>query len=93
MHRRTAIELGLGLVLAPHVVGAQTDTKRERPREGDLLVAVESATPEPLKPDDVPSRGKLAMAWPSIRPTIRCATGRGSTRFCCFASILRASTR
>ena len=68
MRRRTAIELGLGLVLAPHVVGAQTDTKRERPREGDLLVAVDSATPEPLKPDDVPSRGKLAMAWP-LDPT------------------------
>ena len=68
MRRRTAIELGLGLVLAPHVVGAQTDTKRERPRERDLLVAVDSATPEPLKPDDVPSRGKLAMAWP-LDPT------------------------
>ena len=57
IRRRAAIELGLCLVLAPRVVCAQTDAKRERPREGDLLVAVASATPEPLKPDDVPPRG------------------------------------
>src|SRR5215469_14537566 len=66
--RRAAIELGLCLVLAPRVVCAQTDPKRERPREGDLLVAVESATSEPLKPDDVPPKGKLKMAWP-LDPT------------------------
>src|SRR5215469_13354858 len=66
--RRAAIELGLCLVLAPRVVCAQTDAKRERPREGDLFVAVESATSEPLKPDDVPPRGKLTMAWP-LDPT------------------------
>ena len=68
IRRRAAIELGLCLVLAPHVVCAQTDPKRERPREGDLLVAVASATPEPLKPDDAPPRGKLMMAWP-LDPT------------------------
>ena len=68
IRRRAAIELGLCLVLAPHVVCAQTDPKRERPREGDLLVAVASATPEPLTPDDVPPSGKLTMAWP-LDPT------------------------
>ena len=68
MRRRTAIELGLCLVLAPRVVRAQTDAKRERPREGDVLVAVDSARPEPLKPDDVPPNGKLTMAWP-LDPT------------------------
>jgi len=68
IRRRTAIELGLCLVLAPRVVCGQTDAKRERPREGDLLVAVDSATSEPLKPDDVPPKGKLTMAWP-LDPT------------------------
>ena len=57
MRRRTAIELGLWLVLAPRVVCAQTDAKRERPRDGDLLVTIDSSTPEPLKPDDVPPSG------------------------------------
>ena len=68
MRRRTAIELGLWLVLAPRVVCAQTDAKRERPRDGDLLVTIDSSTPEPLKPDDVPPSGKLTMAWP-LDPT------------------------
>ena len=34
-----------GLTLAPHLVLAQTDPARERPREGDLLVTVGAATP------------------------------------------------
>ena len=68
IRRRAAIELGLCLALAPRVVGAQTDAKRERPREGDLLVAIDSATSEPLKPDDVSPKGKLTMAWP-LDPT------------------------
>jgi hypothetical protein len=68
IRRRAAIELGLCLVLVPRVVCSQSDAKRERPREGDLLVAVDSATPEPLKPDDVPPKGKLTMAWP-LDPT------------------------
>ena len=68
IRRRAAIELGLCLVLAPRVVCAQTDAKRDRPREGDLLVAIDGTTPEPLKPDDVPPSGKLTMAWP-LDPT------------------------
>src|SRR5215831_11691017 len=68
IRRRTAIELGICLVLAPRVVCAQTDVKRERPREGDLLVAIDSTRPEPLKPDDVQPEGKLRMAWP-LNPT------------------------
>ena len=68
IHRRAAIELGLCLVLAPRVVCGQTDAKRERPREGDLLVAIGGTTPEPLKPDDVPPSGKLTIAWP-VDPT------------------------
>ena len=63
--RRTAIELGLCFALAPRFALAQTDAARERPKEGDLLVAVGSSTaPEPLKPDDLPPGGKQTMAWP-----------------------------
>jgi len=43
---------------------AQTDAARERPREGDLLVAVGATPSEPLKPDDLPLDGKQTFAWP-----------------------------
>jgi rieske iron-sulfur protein len=62
--RRAALELGLCLVLAPRLALAQSEPARERPREGDLLVAVGAATPEPLKPDDLTLGGKQAFAWP-----------------------------
>jgi len=76
IRRRAAIELGLCLVLRPRVVCAQADAKRERPREGDLLVAIGGTTAEPLRPDDVVPGGKLIMAWPLDSATIRCATVR-----------------
>jgi Rieske Fe-S protein len=62
--RRAALELGLCLALAPRVALAQTDAARERPREGDLLVAVAATTPEPLKPDELPLDGAQTFAWP-----------------------------
>ena len=63
--RRAAIELGLFFTLAPRFALAQTDAARERPKEGDLLVAVTAAAdPEPLKPDDLPLDGKQTFAWP-----------------------------
>jgi Rieske Fe-S protein len=43
---------------------AQTEPARERPKEGDLLVAVDAKMPEPLKPEDVPLDGKQTFAWP-----------------------------
>jgi rieske iron-sulfur protein len=63
--RRAALELGVCLALAPRLALAQTEPARERPKEGDLLVPVGSAaTPEPLKPHDLPEGGKQTMAWP-----------------------------
>jgi len=65
IRRRAALELGLCFALAPRFAFAQTDAARERPREGDLLVAVTAANnPEPLKPDDLPLDGKQIFAWP-----------------------------
>jgi rieske iron-sulfur protein len=63
--RRAALELGLCLALTPRLALAQTDAARERPKEGDLLVAVTAAAnPEPLKPDDLPLDGTQTLAWP-----------------------------
>jgi Rieske Fe-S protein len=63
--RRAAIGLGLCFALAPRAASAQTDAARERPKEGDLLVAVSAAANlEPLKPDDLPLDGKQTFAWP-----------------------------
>ena len=62
--RRAALELGICLALAPCLALAQTDAARERPREGDLLVAVGATPSEPLKPDDLPLDGKQTFAWP-----------------------------
>ena len=63
--RRRALEIGLGLALAPQLALAQTDAARERPKEGDLLVNVTVASAqEPLKPDDLPLDGKQTLAWP-----------------------------
>jgi rieske iron-sulfur protein len=62
--RRAALEVGLCLALAPRLALAQADQARERPKEGDLLVAIGTTSPEPLKPDDLPLGDKQMMAWP-----------------------------
>lgn len=62
--RRKALGLGICLVLTPRLALAQTDPARERPREGDLLVAASDAAPKPLKPEDLPLDGKQTFAWP-----------------------------
>jgi Rieske Fe-S protein len=62
--RRATLGIGVGLALAPRWALAQADPARERPREGDLLVTVGAAAPEPLSTDNVPLGGKQIMAWP-----------------------------
>jgi len=46
--------MGVCLTLTPRWAWAQADPARERPREGDLLVTVGAATPQPLTTDNVP---------------------------------------
>jgi rieske iron-sulfur protein len=63
--RRAAIGLGLCITLSRRLALAQAEPARERPKESDLLVAVDRpATPEPLKPDDLTLGDKPTMAWP-----------------------------
>jgi rieske iron-sulfur protein len=64
IERRVALGLGICFTLFPGLAWAQADPTRERPREGDLLVAVESDKPTPLTPGDLPLGGKQTMAWP-----------------------------
>src|SRR6516164_617592 len=61
--RRAALGMGVGFSLAPRLALAQAEPARERPREGDLLVAVGASAPEPLTVDKVPEN-KPTMAWP-----------------------------
>ena len=64
IERRVALGMGVYLAFAPRLAFAQADPARERPREGDLLVTVGAAAPEPLTPENVPLGGKPIMAWP-----------------------------
>jgi len=64
IERRVLLGFAVCLTLVPRVSLGQGDPARERPHEGDLLVAVGAATPEPLKPDDLPLGGKQSFAWP-----------------------------
>jgi rieske iron-sulfur protein len=62
--RRTALGIGICLLGAPHWALAQDDPKRERPREGDVLVKIGAADPAPLKAADLPLGGPQTLAWP-----------------------------
>jgi rieske iron-sulfur protein len=64
IERRIALGLGICFTLAPSLVFAQPDPTRDRPREGDLLVAIDAAPPEPLTPGNVILGAKPVMAWP-----------------------------
>jgi rieske iron-sulfur protein len=62
--RRTLLGLGVSLALAPRLASAQAEPTRERPRAGDLLVAMGATPSDPLKPDDLPLDSKQTFAWP-----------------------------
>jgi Rieske Fe-S protein len=54
----------LGLDLATDTIPAWSEPASERPKEGDVLVAVESDKPDALEPKDVPVGGPPVLAWP-----------------------------
>ncbi len=63
--RRTALAVGLGLVVAPRLALAQEDDpKRARPQEGDVLVKIGATDPVPLKAADLVPGGPQIFAWP-----------------------------
>src|SRR5258705_10811124 len=43
---------------------ASAQPENERPKEGDFLVSIDSETPVPLQPKDIPSGGPPGVAWP-----------------------------
>ncbi|MFL5047791.1 MAG: Rieske 2Fe-2S domain-containing protein [Xanthobacteraceae bacterium] len=57
---RTASVLGAGLASGPALAQAAS----ERPREGDLLVAIEGESQVPLEPKDVARDAAPLLAWP-----------------------------
>jgi hypothetical protein len=56
--------IGLGVAVAARAAAAQSDPAHDRPKEGDLLVRVDSAAPIPLTPDNLPLRAGQVLAWP-----------------------------
>ena len=64
IERRVALGLGICFTLVPGLALAQAEPTRERPREGDLLVAVGADPPQPLTPENVILGAKPIMAWP-----------------------------
>jgi hypothetical protein len=63
LDRAACCHWGLGLALTPRLALAQTDAARERPREGNVLVAVRATPLAPLKPDDLTLDAKQTFAW------------------------------
>ena len=53
--------LGLDLAVGGPVVAEPSD---ERPKEGDVLVAIEGERRTPLEPVDIPAGGPPVLAWP-----------------------------
>src|SRR5437868_568204 len=56
----------VGLDLAAGGVGssALAEPAAERPKEGDVLVSIESENQTPLEPKDIPLGGPPVLAWP-----------------------------
>jgi hypothetical protein len=71
---------GLELAAGGGVRCALAQAADERPKHGDLLVAVDGTETRPLRPADVPMTPLLA--WPMDPKEMWCVTARGSTRCC-----------
>src|SRR5262245_10696385 len=64
--RRDVLTLvsALGLDAIAGTVVANAEPADERPKEGDLLVALEGESTTPLTPRDIPAGGPPLLAWP-----------------------------
>ena len=64
--RRTVLCVGVlaGLEMTGLVWPALAQAENERPKEGDLLVSVETETPAALGVTDIPLGGPQILAWP-----------------------------
>jgi Rieske Fe-S protein len=71
--RRTFLTAISVLGLAADTIPAWAEPASERPKESDVLVAVESDKPDALAPQDVPVGGPPVLAWPMdpISNTVR----------------------
>ncbi len=54
----------VGLNLAIEAIPALAQPASERPKEGDLLVSIESESTNALEPRDIPLGGPPLLAWP-----------------------------
>ena len=54
----------LGLDLAAEAVPAWAEPASERPKEGDVFVAIDADKPDALGPKDIPVGGPPVLAWP-----------------------------
>lgn len=54
----------LGLDLAAEAIPAWAEPASERPKEGDVLVAIDGDKPDALEPKDIPLGGPPVLAWP-----------------------------
>ena len=54
----------LGLDLAADTIPAWAEPASERPKEGDVLVAIDAEKPVALEAKDIPVGGPPVLAWP-----------------------------
>ena len=61
----TAVSVvGLDVVAGAAANPVWAEPASDRPKEGDVLVSIESESPVPLEPKDIPAGGPQVMAWP-----------------------------
>jgi len=59
-----AVVSAVGVKLAIEPIPALAQPASERPKEGDLLVSIESGSTNALEPKDIPLGGPPLVAWP-----------------------------
>ena len=59
-----ASAFGANLAIAAVASSAAAEPASDRPKEGDLLVAIDGERRAPLQPQDIPNGGPPVFAWP-----------------------------